>query len=279
MTRADQLKLPASAGTAPAILAFIGLAFVFSWGAGLAGAMIRPDLPLLGAALLTLAGFGPSLAGAATVGVFGGRGALREWIGRCINRRVSWRWLFAAFVVPPALMVCALGVHMALGAEWPSFPAVHHITLAIANFGLVLLVGGPLGEEFGWRGYLTPALTRRMNWRMASLLIGIVWGVWHLPLFVLAGTVQSQMAIPVFLVNVLAGAVLFGWLFERSGGSLLPALVLHTSLNAWAGLLAIVPTAETQRPYLLVTGLLVLVASALLLTPDRKRARDVHRFG
>ncbi len=270
--------MPTSASSIPAILAFIVLAFVFSWSIGLAGATIRPHLPLLAAALMMLAGFGPRLAGVITVAVFGGRAALRKWIGRCMNWRVRRRWFLLAFFVPPALMVCAQAVHVAMGAELPSFPASHQIPLAIANFGLVLLVGGPLGEEFGWRGYLTPALTRLMNWRMASLVVGIVWGLWHLPLFLLPGTVQSQMAIPVFLMNVLAGAVLFGWLFERSQGSILPALVLHTSLNAWAGLLAMVPTVETNRPYVLVTGLLVLVASALMLAPDGKKVGDARRL-
>jgi len=112
-----------------------------------------------------------------------------------------------------------------------------------------------------------------MNWRAASIVVGVVWGLWHLPLFFLAGTAQSQIQMPLFLLNILAGSVLFGWLAERTRGSVLPALVLHTSLNAWAGILGIVPTAATQRPFALVTGLLVLVAAGLLLTPDRKNVQ------
>jgi membrane protease YdiL (CAAX protease family) len=225
---------------------------------------------------MILAGFGPSLAAFAVTRLYGGRAGLRDWIAGCLNWRVDWRWFALAFLAPPVLMVGALALHTALGARLPAFPAVEHIPLAIANFGLVFLVGGPLGEEFGWRGYLTPALTARVNWRTASLLTGIVWGLWHLPLFFLAGTSQAQMAMPVFLLNILAGSVLFGWLFQRTSGSVVPALVLHTSLNGWAGILAIVPTAATGRPFALVTGLLVLVACALLLVPDRKRATGIR---
>lgn len=78
------------------------------------------------------------------------------------------------------------------------------------------------------------------------------------------------MAMSVFILNILAGAVIFGWIFERTRGSVVPALVLHTSLNAWAGILAIIPTATVWRPYVLLTGLQLLVAVALLLVPTRK---------
>ncbi len=161
-------------------------------------------------------------------------------------------------------MILALGFHVALGGAWPSLPTADKIPLAVANFGLVFLIGGPLGEEFGWRGYLMPALSVRLKWRIASLVVGILWGLWHIPLFFLPGTAQSQMSIDVFLLNILASSVIFGWLYERTQGSVLPALILHTSLNAWAGILRIVPTPGADRPYLLVTALLAVVATCVL---------------
>ena len=253
-----------------AIFVFVTLAFVWAWGAGFVATQVKAYSPGLNVALMIVAGFGPSLAGIAVVAFFSSPAGLRDWAGRCLNWRVGWRWFVLAFLAPPAVMVCALGLHAALGGELPAWPASGHIPLAVANFGFVLLIGGPLGEEFGWRGYLMPAITAHLNWRAASLVIGVVWGVWHLPLFFMAETAQSQMAIPVFMLNILAGSVLFGWLFERTPGSVFPALVLHTSLNAWAGMLAIVPTAATGRPYALATALLVLVAVALLLAPGRR---------
>jgi len=255
------------------IFVFIVLAFVWSWGAAFAASQAKVDYPALSAVLMILSGFGPTFSGLAVVALFGTRVGRREWFWRCLNWRVSWRWFALAFLAPPALMAFALALDVSMGAESPVFSAAQHIPLAIANFVFVFLIGGPLGEEFGWRGYLLPALKARLNWRVASLVIGVVWGLWHLPLFVLAGTAQSQIQMPLFLLNILAGSVLFGWLAERTRGSVLPALVLHTSLNAWAGIFEIVPTAATQRPFALVTGLLALVAAGLLLTPDRKNAQ------
>ena len=266
-TQDSSSALQAKTRSKLAIFVFFALAFVWAWGVGFAATQVKAYSPVLNVALMILAGFGPSLASIVVVAIFSSPAGLRDWARRCLNWRVGWRWFVLAFLAPPALMVCALGLHAVFGGELPALPALGHIPLAIANFGLVLLIGGPLGEEFGWRGYLMPAITAKLNWRAASLLIGVVWGGWHLPLFYMADTAQSQMAMPIFMLNILAGSVVFGWLYERTLGSVLPALVLHTSLNAWAGILAIVPTATTGRPYALVSGLLVLIAAALLLTP------------
>jgi len=252
-----------------AIFVFVSLSFVWAWGVGLAAGQAATSSPTLNFALMVSAGFGPSLAALVVVAVFSAPAGFRAWVIRCLNWRLGSGWYLLAFLAPPTLMVCALALHAALGGALPAFPAASQIPLVIANFGLVLLIGGPLGEEFGWRGYLMPALTARMNWRAASLVIGIVWGLWHLPLFFIVGTPQARMPIAVFLLNILAGSVLFGWLFERTKRSVLPALVLHTSLNAFADVLAIVPTATTAQPYMLVTPLLVCVAAVLLIRPDR----------
>jgi membrane protease YdiL (CAAX protease family) len=251
-----------------AIAAFIALAFAWSWSLGMLAQLLLDRWPVLGIILTMVSGFGPSIAGFAVVAFCSTRLEFRSWMRRSLNWQVGWQWYALAFCMPPAVMLLALGIHGALGGTVPVLPAAGQIPLAIANFGLVLLIGGPLGEEFGWRGFLMRTLTARVGWRAASLIIGVAWGLWHLPLFFIAGTAQSLMPIPVFLINILAGSVVFGWLFERTQASVLPALVLHTSLNAWAGILGIVPTAATMQPYVLVTGLLVVAAGALILTSD-----------
>lgn len=234
----------------------------------------KPQSAALSTVLMVLSGFGPSVAAVAVVASVGSGQGLRDWLARCLDWRMGWRWFALAFLVPPAVMLCALGIHALSGGVMPALPAVGRLPMFIANFGLVLLIGGPLGEELGWRGYAMPALAARMNWRAASLIIGLVWGLWHLPLFFMAGTAQSQMPILVFMLNIVAGSVLFGWLWERTNGSILPAIVLHTSLNAWAGLLIVVPSNATGQPFAIVTGLLTVIAIALLITPDRILANE-----
>lgn len=256
------------------MVAFVVLAFGWSWGLGFAAAQVKAQSVGLSTGLLIASGFGPTVAAFAVVARFGGGAGLRHWLACCLNWRVGWRWFALAFLAPPVVILCALAIHAGLGGAIDTPPALTNIPMAIENFGLVLLIGGPLGEEFGWRGYAMPALTARMNWRTASLVIGVFWGLWHLPLFFMAGTAQSQMPIAIFLLNILAGSVLFGWLFVRTRASVLPALIMHMSLNTWAGLLMIIPTATTGRPYAIVTGLLAAIAVGLLLMPERVRVKS-----
>ncbi len=68
---------------------------------------------------------------------------------------------------------------------------------------------------------------------MASLALGVVWGTWHLPLFYIADTAQRHIPFGLFMVSTIALSVLFAWLFNRTRGSVLPVLVLHTAINAW----------------------------------------------
>jgi uncharacterized protein len=256
-SKASGLFLNPPAQSIVAISLFICLTFAWSWVLGFIALQAKPSAPAFSAVLSIASGFGPSIAALVTVLCFSGRMGLNTWIKNARNWRVDWRWYAVAFFMPPLVMLLAQGIHWTLGGTVPTSPAVGHIPLAITNFALVFLIGGPLGEELGWRSYALPALGSRMGWRMASLVIGVIWGLWHLPWFFTAGTAQSQMPFVVFMFNIIAA------------GSIIPALVVHTSLNAFAGILSIIPTAETFRPYALVTGILVAIACWLLLRSAR----------
>ena len=136
--------------------------------------------------------------------------------------------------------------------------------MAVANFGLILMLGGPLGEEFGWRGYALPNLQKRYGWRIASLILGIVWGAWHLPLFYIANTSQQHVPVVLFMVSTVAMSVLFAWLANRTDGSLIPAILFHTAVNYWSWVVPVIPNGGSLRPYELAMGLMVVVAGVLL---------------
>jgi uncharacterized protein len=170
-------------------------------------------------------------------------------------------------------MLLALGIHAALGGTVRPSPAIGHIPLAVANFGLVLLVGGPLGEEFGWRGYALPVLTTKLGWRSASLIIGVIWGLWHLPLFFMSSTPQAHMPLAWFVVSTIAQSVIFAWVFRHSGQSIVPALVMHTSINAWMNIIPIVPADSDTQPFAILIGIQTLIATVLLLRADLEPGR------
>jgi uncharacterized protein len=241
---------------------FFALTFAWSWACWLLAPIVKTDSSYVSSALFFLGGVGPSLAAVTLVAMNGGRAGLHTWLKRCLQWRGNWGWMTLAFLSPLAVLTIAAAVHMALGGSLRPSPALSHAALFVANFGLVFLAGGPLGEEFGWRGYALPAMQDRLGW---GGVLGIVWGVWHLPLFFVSGSAQNQGSIAAFFVLIVATSVFYTWLFYRSAGSVLPALVLHTASNSWPFLIPILPSDADQRPYLLVVGL-VASASMWLLT-------------
>ena len=250
------------------LLGFFALTFLWSWMCWLLALVVKTQSPSLATVLMFTGSFGPSLAAIAIVSISGGRAGLRAWYSRCLQWHVGWRWLAFAFFFPLVVVCVAAGTHIALGGEIAASPALARPLMTAMNFFLVMLLGGPLDEEFGWRGYALPALQNRLGWRMASLGLGAVWGAWHLPLFFIDGTSQAHIPLALFLLSVLAMSVLFAWLVNHTAGSVVAALVLHTAINFWPNIVPVLPTDRSHRPYALVVAMLVLMA-LWLLAPHR----------
>lgn len=101
----------------------------------------------------------------------------------------------------------------------------------------ILIFGGPLGEEIGWRGFLLPRLQGKFSPFIASLVIGIIWACWHLPLFFIVGTVQNGTSFPLFVLSTLNLTLQITWVFNRTKGSLIFPILFHTASNTAAGLI------------------------------------------
>lgn len=151
------------------------------------------------------------------------------------------KWLVLSVVFLPSLFLIAwlLVNSQSGGLEISALQGgvLGSVWIVLVCFSHNLLLGGSLGEEIGWRGFLLPELLRRMNPLTASLILGIVWGLWHLPIDLHAGFgVAGPGAILMRVIYVLPLSVLFTWFYLRSNGSLLVALLLHTSLNVMGDL-------------------------------------------
>lgn len=106
------------------------------------------------------------------------------------------------------------------------------LLVAMIGFNLIL---GPLGEELGWRGYFQDRLNQSIGWLEASLVIGAVWFVWHLPLWTIDSP-HAQIALPLYAGHVMTYAVIIGAAYTLSGGSILPAILIHLTVNMAANL-------------------------------------------
>lgn len=264
-------RRPPSSVATTSLLTFFALAFVWSWTCWLIAPALKAYSPVAAIALSLAAGIGPSLAAVVVVASGGGRDGLRRWLARCLRWRIGWRWILLALVLPPLIAGLAAAAHVALGGVLPSSPFAGHVWVAAASVLLMFFFGGPFGEEFGWRGYALPALQERWGWRVSSVLLGVIWAAWHLPLFYIANAVQSNLPMGMYALSVIASSVLFAWLFNRSHGSILPVLVLHTAVNAWSTIIPVMvlPDGSNLRPFQIAVGIQILVAITLLWRGDR----------
>jgi hypothetical protein len=140
-------------------------------------------------------------------------------------------------------------------------PKVDLSTPALIISALIyLLIFGPLIEEPGWRGYALPRLLKRFSPFVSGLVLGAIWGVWHLPSFFISTLVQSGLSLPIFLVMGLCTSILMTWIFQHTGGSILIAILFHYAINfALSFIGAPLP----------VFGGVILVAAVLVVVLDK----------
>jgi uncharacterized protein len=258
---------PARARSTRAIVTFFFLTFAWTWSLWGLVTLIREQVPALGDALYLAGAFGPSLAAVFVTLMFTGVGGLRRWLAQGLRWRVGWRWYALAVIAPPLILLAALGVHLALGGSVPASPYADRILIALAQFLVIAVIGGPLGEEFGWRGYALPALTARVGWRVAGALIGLAWAFWHLPLLFMADTAQADLPIGLFLISTMGLSVVMARLGVHARFSVLPALLLHSVINWWS---MMVPISADGRAYALVAGIATAVALIACMAPGPK---------
>ena len=148
-----------------ALLTFFALTFGWTWGLWAIVTFRGLGLTGLGAVLLLVSAFGPSLAAVVTVLAFEGKAGFGRWLRRSLHLRVGWLWYALALLAPPLVILAALG-----GVLPPSALQGNYLT-AILVFVQITLLGSPLGEEFGWRGYALPAMSKPIGWRWAAIVL------------------------------------------------------------------------------------------------------------
>jgi membrane protease YdiL (CAAX protease family) len=185
--------------------------------------------------------FGASIAGVITIALVSGKEGLRDLTQRLLRWRVGWLWWLTALFFTGILALSAIAINYALGGGWPSFAFFKEEWYMLPVFFLVTMIGGPIGEEFGWRGFALPHLQRKWGPLIASIIIGIVWALWHLPQFFRPETFHYQMGLqflPVYVIAEITLAIIITWVYNKTGGSLLVGgIILHNADNFWGVML------------------------------------------
>ena len=211
----------------------------------------------LGAPMFFAAVYVPSVAGLVISGMRYGLPGLRDLIKSALRIRANIFWIAICLFGYPALWLVVALVQAAVGGGLGSFDFSPWFVAfpAVLLAGHILTDPGALGEELGWRGFALPRLMELLDARSASLILGVVWAVWHLPAFSISTLSQSGINFGLFVINVTAFSVIMTWLFVHVRGSvLLAGIVPHMLINS-------VPKAGIA-PVFIIT---VLLAVAILV--------------
>jgi uncharacterized protein len=176
---------------------------------------------------------GPAIAAIVLTPIYDGWAGFGLLVRRMITGPIPW--LLGAVLVP--LLFCLVGLGLAKSLGQVDLSAVgtseEYPTLPVAVYWLVSLVFYGYGEEIGWRGFALPRLQRQRDALRASLWLSLLWGVWHLPLFVFSAGLSTMPAIGVlgWAASIVTGTVICTWLFNSTRGSIAVLAVFHASFD------------------------------------------------
>lgn len=217
---------------------YVVITFVWSWGFWVPGALIAQGLlasPTLGAFLtspLNPAAWGPLIAAFITTYWAGGLIEVKDLIRRGVAIRFGAEWYLISFLVFPVLIGGSLLLSAFMGEPVPPSEALANPIMIPFAFLYILFLGGPLQEEFGWRGVLQDELQRRWGVLVSSLVVGLTWGIWHLPLFFIPGdTVYYERPVWGLVLTTVLISVLFAWIYNSTRRSIFAVLLLHAMFN------------------------------------------------
>ncbi len=226
---------------------FFLLTFAYSWIIWIPSVLdgIGLDLPFSVTGYSTLVviigAFAPLLAAITLVARDDGWKGIKSFLGQALDFHIKPVYLILALVLPLVIHVITHYLALAVGLDvaqtlFPTEIPTAPIILAIPYFILMMVIGGGQ-EEFGWRGYAQEPLQEKIGVIPASLVIGVIWGIWHLPLWFMAGDLHSAYSFLAFVMMTTSISVMYAWLYNSSGKKLIVVMFFHAMNNTAAPLL------------------------------------------
>jgi membrane protease YdiL (CAAX protease family) len=259
------------------LLVYFVLSYTFFWGfliliMSILGILrLQPDalpawaMPIIG----ILGSWMPNLAAVTVTGVLTGREGIRQLLGKFFAYRIAVRWYLVA-LLPFLLAFVAAGLYWLAGGAVPG-----NMGLSVgfwASLIIMNLLQGAIGEEAGWRGFALPRLKETHGPVKASLILGLIWNFWHLPLWLLSGYSGLDLLVYVlaFSASIISLTFLLTWISSKTPNSLVPIVITHFSFNASLNLvdargLGLGPT----LPLLVITAGIYLVIAILVWSAKR----------
>jgi membrane protease YdiL (CAAX protease family) len=246
----------------------IGLTWIFMIADALGSHNILPfRLPL---PLMVVMGYMPTLAAIIVTRQTQGKEGVQALLRKLLIVRVGLRWYFVAIFGLAFVYLATIFIYNLTGSpELPylsdKLPPLPPLQLVLSIVPMFLVIGIVNGEELAWRGFAMPRLQAKYNALTSSLIMGVIWSIFHLPLFfTVTGSSQADESFLSFLISTVAITVLYTWILNNTRGSVLLAYLFHAAANTWTQVIPI-DHANAQVGWIMI-GLLVLLAVIVVAT-------------
>ena len=192
------------------LITFFVLTYALAWILWLPLVVLQDTIPAAPGLVLVLLGSNvPSLLAIVLTALVLGRGALRKLLGRLLIWRVDPRWYLVVVLGPVALAGGMVALNAFVGG--PAISVGVPLLTIVITLAFFIFPGSALGEEIGWRGYALPRLQSGRSALSASLILGVIWAFYHLPLFFTGQAFRSPSLLVPFVVSGLALSVILTW--------------------------------------------------------------------
>ncbi len=233
-TTGDHVPVRVAKSPFATTIVYFMVTFVMTWAAWIGAGVIAPAATgahgITRTVLIYVGTFAPGVVALTMTLIEHGRAGVSTLIKRLFQADVAPRWYLYAIGYMVGVKLTMATVHRVVLGGWPEFSDEPFVLLFAATL-LSTVVLGQAGEELGWRGYALPRLAARLGYAWSSLIIGVAWALWHLPLFYVAGADKTGQSFPIWGLSVVALSVAITWLYAHTGGSLLLTMLMHAATN------------------------------------------------
>lgn len=216
--------------------------------------------------LALLATFSPSIVGIILAGRHYGKRGIKSLFKRAVNFKMGI-WLLPAFLLVPFFGLLAHGINILFfGAGFPITATVAQPWKIPLAFIFGLLIGGPLGEEFGWRGYAFDRMEKKWDGLTLALINGAAWTLWHVPAWFIDGAPQRNMPLVLFSITTFTVTFIITWIIKHNRqSSILVGLLVHASMNFTNEVFPLLDETIKHRNWLIADIFLIIVVILIVI--------------
>lgn len=265
MEKPNQTLEPSNRNLTTELVVFYLLTFAFSWMIWIPQALTHSGVLSMSAYVQyfdsnPFGAFGPLVAALVMTAIRGGKDGLKTLFRTAVKKTFEARWLLPTLFLLPLMWISALLLAIGIDGFEPEYMWSENPAMLIIVPIWILFWGGPLQEEFGWRGYALPRFQAKFNSTISSVIVGAIWGIWHVPLYwIPSQTIYYNKPMWGLFASTIMLSVLMTWIYNHSKRSMMLMLLFHTAFNSSHALIPVLEN-ETSSFWHMVFLLIATVA-------------------